>query len=307
MTTDEKVELVEAHREHHGLNRCLEAVGLAKSTWYYRQRRPDPQERDRNLRKELLEIIDEYPEYGYRRLLPEVNARLDERVNHKRLRRVLQEHELALRRSVPKHKPSPIRKILKEARGHLDLVNGGEEPDPLEVFSTDITELLYSGGSRKAYLMAFVDVAGKLVPGWALSRRADRQLALAAWQQAKATLSRLGRSATGLTVHSDQDAVYTSYDWLDRLLVRDGARVSYSERGCKDNPWIESLWGRMKTEIGSRITEAETFSELKQILKERFAKYNTRRRHSSIENRSPLHYLQTRGEDIAPVLTAISD
>lgn len=301
------MELVDKYRGRHGLNRCLGAVGLAKSTWYYRQRRSDRSERDRELRETLLEIIEEYPEYGYRRLLPEVNARMDERVNHKRLRRVLKEHELALMRSVPKHKPSLVRQILKDARGHLDLVNGGERPEPLEVLSTDITELLYADGSRKAYLMAFVDVAGKLVPGWALSRRADRQLALTAWRQAKAMLSRLGRSAAGLTVHSDQDAVYTSYDWLDRLLVRDGARVSYSERGCKDNPWIESLWSRMKDEVGSRINQAETIDELKQILKERFTKYNTRRRHSSIENRSPLHYLRTRGEDIAPVLAAISD
>ena len=50
------MDLVEEHRERHGLNRCLEAVGLAKSTWYYRQRRPDPRERDCDLRKELLEI-----------------------------------------------------------------------------------------------------------------------------------------------------------------------------------------------------------------------------------------------------------
>lgn len=303
---DEKVELVERHRDRHGLNRCLEAIGLAKSTWYYRQKRAERGERDRALREALLEVIAEYPEYGYRRLLPEVNERMGEPVNHKRLRRVLTEHELALKRCLPKHKPSPIRKIIKEARGNLDLVTGRPSPSPLEVFSTDITELKYAGGSRTAYLMAFVDITGKLVPGWALSRRADRQLALMAWDQAKATLSRLGRSAAGLTVHSDQDAVYTSYDWLKQLLVRDGARVSYSERGCKDNPWIESLWGRMKVEIGSRIIEAQTFDELEQVLKERFAKYNARRRHSSIGNSSPLDYLRTRGEDVEPVLASIS-
>ncbi|MEX2400282.1 MAG: IS3 family transposase [Rhodothermales bacterium] len=301
------MKLVKGHRDRHGLNRCLEAIGLAKSTWYDRLRRPDPGAKDRALLEVLLEVIEEYPEYGYRRLLPEVNERMEDTVNHKRLRRVLKEHELALKRSVPKHKPSPVRKILKQARGHLDLVTDSEAPGPLEVLSTDFTELKYADGSRKAYLMAFVDVAGKLVPGWTLSRRADRQLALRAWKQAKETLSLLGRSAAGLMVHSDQDAVYTSYDWLDRLLVRDGARASYSERGCKDNPWIESLWSRMKDEIGSRINQAETLGELRQILKERFTKYNTRRRHSLIEYQSPINYLRTRGEDIEPVLAALSD
>jgi hypothetical protein len=58
----------------------LEAVGLAKGTWYYRQGRTEPSARDRELRETLLEIIGEYPEYGYRRLLPEGNARMDEPV-----------------------------------------------------------------------------------------------------------------------------------------------------------------------------------------------------------------------------------
>ena len=41
----------------------------------------------------------------------------------------------------------------------------------------------------------------------------------------------------------------------------DGLRVSYPERGAKGNPWIESLWGRMKTEAGSQIVEAQALPE----------------------------------------------
>jgi transposase InsO family protein len=72
--------------------------------------------------------------------------------------------------------------------------------------------------------------------------------------------------------------------------------VSYSERGAKDNPWIESqrrnfCEGRMKTEIGSRITEAQTLSELGGVIHERFRYYNHRRRHSQIGNQPPVTYL----------------
>ena len=44
-------------------------------------------------------------------------------------------------------------------------------------------------------------------------------------------------------VHHDKDSVYTSYRWLERLLLEERARLSYAERGAKDNPWIESFWG----------------------------------------------------------------
>lgn len=47
-------------------------------------------------------------------------------------------------------------------------------------------------------------------------------------------------------MHHDRDAVYTSYDWLQMLLIRDRARVSYAERGARDNPWIESMWGHFE-------------------------------------------------------------
>ena len=94
----------------------------------------------------------------------------------------------------------------------------------------------------------------------------------------------------GTILHSNLDSVYTSYDWLQALLG-DGLRVSYSERGAKGNPWIEALWGRMKTEIGSRIVEARSFPELEAVIDERFRYYNRRRRHSKIENQLPLTHL----------------
>jgi len=67
--------------------------------------------------------------------------------------------------------------------------------------------------------------------------------------------------------------------------------VSYSERGAKDNPWIESLWSRMKTEEGSQIAKAQTLPELEAVIGERFRYYNPRRRHSQIGNRPPVTHL----------------
>jgi transposase InsO family protein len=240
-------------------------------------------------------IIRDHPDYGYRRILPELRERTGETVNHKRLRRLLGEHELGLPRCLPKAKPSPVREILREASGQLNLVEEyigtGQDPDPLEVFSTDFTELHYAEDARKAHLMAVVDVGSRCALGWAVGPSANRELALRCWKQVRARMAALGQPLEGSVLHSDLDSVYTSYDWLRRILLEDGLRVSYSERGAKDNPWIESLWGRMKTEIESRIVEAQTLPELDGVIADRFRYYNRRRRHSQIGNQPPVTHL----------------
>jgi len=59
----------------------------------------------------------------------------------------------------------------------------------------------------------------------------------------------------------------------------------------KGNPWIESLWGRTKDEIGSRITEASSLPALRSVFDERFRYYNQERRHSSIGYIPPREHL----------------
>ena len=74
------------------------------------------------------------------------------------------------------------------------------------------------------------------------------RLALECWREAVEAFGTLGRDVAGIVFHSDQDPVFTSYDWLWALAVDSGVRISYSERGAWDNPRIESLWSRLKTE-----------------------------------------------------------
>ena len=85
-------------------------------------------------------------------------------------------------------------------------------------------------------------------------------------------------------------------------MIKDGVRVSYSENGACHNPWIESLWGRMKIEIRSLIHEAQTLQDLEKVIDQRFYYYNYRRRHSAVGNQAPAKYLKTRimGENISP-------
>ena len=88
-------------------------------------------------------------------------------MNHKRLRRLLSEWDLALRRKVAKPRPSGVRVILKEGEGKLNLVQG-KKFEPFEVLCADFTEIKYANGTRKAYLMAMLDPGSGWVAGWAV-------------------------------------------------------------------------------------------------------------------------------------------
>jgi putative transposase len=64
-------------------------------------------------------------------------------------------------------------------------------------------------------------------------------------------------------------------------------RVSYAQRGARDNPWIESFWGRFETESGELILEAETEKEVRDIVAKQLNYYNRKRRHSALDYRRP--------------------
>ncbi|MFO8034945.1 MAG: DDE-type integrase/transposase/recombinase [Candidatus Bipolaricaulota bacterium] len=229
----------------------------------------------------------EHPAYGYRKIQRELKEAQGVRVNHKRLRRVLRRWDLALPRRVKKPKRRAVQRILHRGKGQLNLLQGWS-PGPLEALSTDFTELRYVGGKKKVYLMALVDIGSSWVPGWEVGQSANRELALACWRKTGKELDAIRRGTVGLIVHQDQEPVYTSHDWLRALLLDTGAVVSYSERGAKDNPWIESLWGHFKQENGSLLIDADTFEELKQVVHQQMICRNERRRHARLDYLTPV-------------------
>ena len=128
---------------------------------------------------------------------------------------------------------------------------------------TDFTELRYTSG--KAWLMALVDHASKVVAGWALGTHTDTTLALTA----RRWLRRHGFPVAGLIVHHDQDPVYTGYGWTGQLLLRDATRLSYALNGCRDNPEMESFHSRFKTENRSLFLDALTLADLERVVAQR--------------------------------------
>lgn len=290
MSIEEKVALVRGVEAEYGVRAAVEVLGLSRSTWYYQAGRRSYAEKYAHLRGPLERIATVHPEYGYRRVTAELSDGLGHRTNHKVVRQLHQLWDLPLRRSIRPPRPSAVRSAILRAGERANLVAGLTEIGLLAVFYTDFTELVYAAG--KAYLLAIVDHASKVVLGWAVEDHIGTDVALRAWTMAKQTLRRYGRSPAGCILHHDQDSVFTSHAWLGQLLLRDRVRVSYSLDGAKQNTEMESFNSRFKNENRSLLLEAGRLDQLRQVVAKRIQYHNRSRRHSAIGHQAPLVYLR---------------
>ena len=289
------MELIKTHSGSYGLNRSLEAMGIAKSSYYYWLGPPDTSRKraNRELKKHLSKAITDHPDYGWRRLLPEVIQRSGQTVNHKRLRRLLAAEDLGVKRSAGAPPPSKLHQAVKRAQaaGSVNKV-AGKSFAPFQMLSTDFTELPFGSMGRKSWLIAFVDPVSRWIPGWAVGPSANTQLALKALQRVRATYCTLGLAMEGTIIHQDQDPVFRSYQWAREILIEDKAVLSYSVNGARGNGWIESLWGRISVEFAPHLKHVESIAELRQLLNDRFTYYLFHRRHSGIDNQPPVENLK---------------
>ena len=112
-----------------------------------------------------------------------------------------------------------------------------------EKWVTDITELKY-GSSSKAYLSAVLDLYGRNIVAFSLSRRNNTPLVLDTFEQAFQKYP----DAKPL-LHSDRGVQYTSRSFRKEM-KRAGVCQSMSRVGrCLDNAPMEGFWGILKTEM----------------------------------------------------------
>jgi len=290
---NEKVRLIESLPDDIPLLKALDTIGLAPSTWYDRKthdRWSDSSEADE--KQQIEDIVRDHPGYGYRRIKPEYEARTGEAMNHKRLLRLLDETNLALLREVSPPGTNPIKQVLDDHKGHVNLIDD-MQPDCFELLTTDFTGVRWNNGSKKAWFMVLLEHVSRLAVGWAVGPSRCRSLALDAWDQVRTTYDQWNQRLSGTVVHQDQDSVYTSWAWPRAVVLESGCVMSFSENGAKENPWIESFWGRMKNRCESRLIESTTMKQLKGVIEEEMNYYNCDRRHSSLGYMSPIDYLQS--------------
>jgi len=149
---------------------------------------------------------------------------------------------------------------------------------PNEVWAMDITYIPMARGF--VYLAAVLDWASRRVLSWRVSITLDSAFCIAAIEEA---IARYGRAEI---FNTDQGAQFTSAAFTG-LLLHHGIRISMDGKGCwRDNIFVERLWRSLKYEevylhAYDSVTAATTG------LGRYLTLYNTRRPHSSLDDRTP--------------------
>ncbi|MEX5277871.1 IS3 family transposase [Kocuria sp. CPCC 205261] len=288
-----RFQFVEDHKDAWGVKRLCEVIEIARSSFYaWLAAEPARAARaaaDAALVSRIRVLQD--PARGGDRAYgaPRITADLNEdvpagdRVNHRRVARVMREHALAgirLRKRVRTTIPDQSGRRFPDLIGR-DFSIGA----PCCRYVGDITYLPLEDGTN-LYFASCIDLGSRKLTGWAMARHMRTELVEDALKVAWCERGTLA----GAVFHSDHGSVYTSKSYA-ALCEQLGVRQSMGAVGSSaDNALAESLNAALKRELlEGRAAFPDAPTAYRAVF--RWAnRYNTRRRHSAIGNIVPNAY-----------------
>ncbi len=261
------------------LNKQCKLLHIAKSTLYYTPVKRFSSEWEIKLLNELNEIHSEFPYYGTRRL---VTALENEGywVGRKLIKSAME--YMGIRALYPKHKTTQAYKehykykyLLKEFKNKKNQV---VIDTPNKVWATDITYIKLEKGF--VYLAAVIDWNTKKILSWKLSNTMDIKLTTDVLNEA------LSLYPKPEIFNTDQGSQYTAQAHVN-ILKEHNIRISMDGKGRSiDNICIERFWRTIKYEE-IYLNDYKSMSELRYSIDNYIVKYNSRRLHSAIGNKTP--------------------
>ena len=276
---------IEKHRDNYATTTMCELLSVSRSGLNAARGR-EPSKRSRE-DKELVEQIragqsKHRGRYGRRRMAPEISEVRGQKVNEKRVARLMREHGLQ------SHKRRRFRVVTTDSK-HVHpiapnvLKRDFEASAPNKKWLADMTYVPTDEGWL--YVALVLDLYARKLVGWAMSETMPQELTLSAldvalgWREPDA----------GLVHHSDRGSQYAANDYRKKLKAR-GITVSMSRKGdCWDNAPMESANGTLKVEC-VHDAHFETREQARLAIVEYIGYYNTERRHSSLGYVAPAEF-----------------
>jgi len=291
-----RFQFVDDYATTYSVKRLCHVLNLNRSS-FYKWRDGEPVRRQRRNADETLvaQMRDYHEEFdatiGVRRMTAEINDHTKDPVNHKRIERLMRQHQI-VGVNLRKKKRTTIPD--QGARVFDDLVGRDfTAEDCNQLYIGDIT-YLPCGKGEFLYLATVIDVHSRRLVGYSIADHMRTSLV----QDAMEDAARTRGSMDGAIFHSDHGSVYTSSGFQDTCR-RLGIRQSMGRIGSSaDNAMAESFNASLKRET---LQGSGGWASPVQCRREVFrwiTRYNTRRRHSGISYLSPRAF-----EDMASAVT----
>jgi len=266
------------------LNKLFKIADVSKSGYYKYLKeiklREYNEEKDFNLIKKVF--IQNKGKFGYRRIAMELN------MNHKKVHRLMKKNNL--KSLVRRKKKANIlsNRLLKENKAPNLLNRQFKQNTPYRFLSTDITYINYDKNNRWAYLSVVKDIASGEILTYHLSKKMNLELVFTTINKLKKHFKSNKLKLDNILIHSDQGFQYTHTNYK-KILNDLNIIQSMSRKGNSiDNAIIETFFGHLKDEIDFK--DINSFSELKNIIKEYMIYFNNKRPQWNKNKMTPVEY-----------------
>jgi len=261
------------------LNKQCKLLNIAKSTLYYEPVKRFSSKEDLKMLNTLNDIYSEFPYYGTRRYVTALENK-GFKVGRKLVKAAML--YMGIKALYPKHITTQPNKehdkfpyLLKEFKNDKNQVI---IDTPNKVWSTDITYIKLEKGC--VYLAAIIDWNTKKILSWKLSNTMDVSLTTGVLNDALALYPKPE------IFNSDQGSQYTAKAHVE-ILKKHNIKISMDGKGRSiDNICIERFWRTIKYEE-IYLNDYKSMSELRYSIDNYMNKYNSKRLHSAIGNKTP--------------------
>jgi putative transposase len=252
------------------LSRQTRILEISRSSLYYKT--APISERDLELMRLIDEVHLKHPFLGSRSIRDQLQD-LGHKVGRQHVSTLMKKMGIAAMYRKPMlSKPHPDHKVYPYLLRGLEITNANH------VWASDITYIPMARGF--CYLVAIMDWASRKVLAWRLSNTLDSSFCTEALEEA------IQKFGTPDIFNTDQGSQFTSDTFL-RILESHGIDVSMDGKGrWLDNVFVERLWRSVKYE-DVYLKAYSSIAEARKGLRKYFEFYNCRRRHQSLDRKTP--------------------